>query len=234
MVWLRPPQGSRNSCAPQPTAAFRMNHLPKSLHHLIRRPRLLLASCIGLVTFALLSAYQPIAFAGLVGFDVAASLFLLLIGILTTRANTASMRHRARIQADNKWVVLLASLSVAAVVIIALYSELHAAKDKSLGTILLASATILLAWLFVATMFAQQYAHDFYTTPGQLVFPGAEHPNYWDFTYFAVVLSMCCQTSDIAITSTNMRRLVMLHSVVSFFFNVIIIAITVGVVAGAL
>ena len=52
--------------------------------------------------------------------------------------------------------------------------------------------------------------------------------------YFAVVLSMCCQTSDVAITSSSFRRLVMLHSVVSFFFNVIIIAITVSVVAGVL
>ena len=211
-----------------------MSSLPKSLHHLVRRPRLLLASAVGLILFAVLAAYQPVALAGLLAFDASATIFLVLIGILTTRANTASMRHRARIQADNKWVVLLASLTVAAVVIIALYSELHAAKDKSLGTILLASATILVAWLFVATMFAQQYAHDFYMTSGQLVFPGTEHPNYWDFTYFAVVLSMCCQTSDVAVTSTNMRRLVMLHSVVSFFFNVIIIAITVSVVAGVL
>ena len=212
----------------------RMSFLPRSLHHVVRRPRLLLASAVGLLLFAILSAYQPVAFAGLIAFDVGATIFLVLIAIITTRANAASMRHRARIQADNKWIVLLASLSVAAVVIIALYSELHAAKDKSLGTLALASATILLAWLFVATMFAQQYAHDFYMTPGQLIFPGTEQPNYWDFTYFAVVLSMCCQTSDVAVTATNARRLVLLHSVVSFFFNVIIIAITVSVVAGAL
>ena len=211
-----------------------MNLAPKSLRHLIRRPRLIIAGTTGAMLFAGLVNYQPPAFAGLIAFNVAAAIFLVLIAILTTRANTVSMRHRARIQADNKWVVLLASLSVAAVVIIALYSELHAAKDKSLGTIVLASATIFLAWLFVATMFAQQYAHDFYMTPAQMVFPGTEHPNYWDFTYFAVVLSMCCQTSDVAVTSTNMRRLVLLHSVVSFFFNVIIIAITVSVVAGVL
>ena len=211
-----------------------MIQFAKYFHHLVRRPRLLLASLVGLAIFAILSAYQPVAVAGLVAFDVAASLFLLLIGIVTTRANTASMRHRARIQADNKWVVLVASLCVALVVMIALSSELRAAKDKSLSTIILASATIVLAWLYVATIFAQQYAHDFYINPGQMVFPGTEHPNYWDFTYFAVVLSMCCQTSDVAVTSTNMRRLVLLHSVVSFFFNVIIIAITVSVVAGAL
>ena len=211
-----------------------MSFLAKSLRTSIRRPRSLLASSVGVLVFMIVSTYQPPALAGLIAFDVAAGLFLVLIGIITTRANTASMRHRARIQSDNKWVVLFASLIVAAVVVIALYSELHAAKEKSLGTMLLASVTILLAWLFVATMFAQQYAHDFYMTPGQLTFPGTEQPNYWDFTYFAVVLSMCCQTSDVVITSTSFRRLVMLHSIVSFFFNVVIIAITVSVVAGAL
>lgn len=211
-----------------------MSLLPKSLRHVIRRPRLVIAGTIGAIVFAVLANYQAPALAGLIAFNVSATVFLVLIAILTTRANTASMRHRAQIQADNKWVVLVASLCIAAVVIIALYSELHAAKDKSLGTIVLASTTILLAWLFVATMFAQQYAHDFYMTPNQLVFPGTDHPNYWDFTYFAVVLSMCCQTSDVAVTSTNIRRLVLLQSVVSFFFNVIIIAITVSVVAGAL
>ena len=98
----------------------------------------------------------------------------------------------------------------------------------------LASSTIFLAWLFVAVVFAQHYAHIYYLKPGQLVFPGTDAPDYLDFTYFSVVLSMCCQTSDVAITSSSLRRLVMLHSVVSFFFNVIIIAITVNVVAGVL
>ena len=126
------------------------------------------------------------------------------------------------------------SLCVAGVVLGALSNELHAAKNKSLGDIALASSSILLSWLFVAVIFAQQYAHSYFMKPGLLVFPGTDHPDYWDFTYFAVVLSMCCQTSDVAVSSSSMRRLVMLHSVVSFFFNVIIIAITVNVVAGVL
>ncbi len=39
---------------------------------------------------------------------------------------------------------------------------------------------------------------------------------------------------QVAVSSSSMPRLVMLHSVVSFFFNVSIIAITVNVVAGVL
>ena len=67
-----------------------------------------------------------------------------------------------------------------------------------------------------------------------MAFPGTEHPDYFDFLYFSIVLSMCCQTSDVVVSSSSMRRLVMLHSAMSFFFNVIIFAITVNVVASVL
>jgi uncharacterized membrane protein len=211
-----------------------MNTIWHDIRRVIRRPRLLMAALVGILIFALLAPSQPLAFSLLVAFNIATGIFLVLIGWVMGRADVVSMRNRAKIQDDNKWIVLIASLCVAAIVVIALSIELHAAKEKSVGTIALASSTILLAWLFVAIMFAQQYAHDFYMTAGQLVFPGTEQPDYWDFTYFAVILSMCCQTSDVIVTSSKLRRLVLLHSVVSFFFNVIIIAIAVSVAAGSL
>lgn len=170
----------------------------------------------------------------LVSFNAGAALFLILMFVLMFRAPLATMQRRAKNQDENKWSVLVFSLIVAGVVISALSHELHGAKDKSLGDIVLASSTIFMSWLFVAVIFAQQYAHSYYLLPGQLVFPGTDCPDYLDFMYFAVVLSMCCQTSDVAITSSSFRRLVMLHSVVSFFFNVIIIAISVSVVASVL
>jgi uncharacterized membrane protein len=200
----------------------------------IRRPRLLTSALVAVVAFLLLlPSFSPTR-AMLIAFNAGAGLFLVLMLVLMFRATLASMHHRAQIQDENKWIVLILSLCVAAVVLTALSHELHAAKDKSLADIALASSTIFLSWLFVAVIFAQQYAHSFYLKAGQLVFPGTASPDYLDFMYFAVVLSMCCQTSDVAITSSAFRRLVMLHSVVSFFFNVIIIAITVNVVAGVL
>jgi uncharacterized membrane protein len=211
-----------------------MSRLRHALKRHVRRPRLLIAAVIGVLVFLVLLPTQPVEFALVVAFDVSAGFFLMMIGVLMTQATEATMRHRARLQDDNKWVVLFMGLLVAGVVVLSLSNELHAAKNKSIDTIIMASVTILCAWLFVAVQFAQQYAHDFYMKPGQLVFPGTETPDYWDFTYFAVVLSMCCQTSDVVVTSSSLRRLVLLHSVISFFFNVIIIAITVSVVAGVL
>jgi uncharacterized membrane protein len=211
-----------------------MNPSTHQIRRIIRRPRLLTSSGVGALLFLLLLPHMQPARAMLVAFDMGAALFLVLIAVLMSRATPQSMRQRARIQDEGKWTVLAISMGVASVVLVALSHELHGAKDKSLADIALAAGTILLSWLYVASIFAQHYAHGYYMKPGQLAFPGTEHPDYWDFVYFATVLSMCCQTSDVAVTASPMRRLVMLQSLVSFFFNVIIIAITVNVVAGVL
>ena len=211
-----------------------MTSFAHSLKRTIRRPRLFTSGMLAIVLFFALLPVVPANRAMLIAFNAGAGLFLILMLVLMSRATVTSMHTRARTQDENKWTVLVLSLCVAVVVLLALSNELHAAKDKSIGEIALATSTIFLAWLFVAVVFAQHYAHSCYLKPGQLVFPGTEMPDYLDFTYFAIVLSMCCQTSDVAITSSAFRRVVMLHSVVSFFFNVIIIAITVNVVAGVL
>ncbi len=211
-----------------------MSSFSHSLKRTIRRPRLFTSAMIAIALFFVLLPLMPASRAMLISFNTGAGLFLILMLVMMFRATVQSMHTRAQIQDEGKWTVLIFSLSLAAVVLVALSQELHAAKDKSLGEIALASCTILISWLFVAVMFAQHYAHSYYLKAGQLVFPGTNAPDYLDFTYFSVVLSMCCQTSDVAITSSPFRRVVMLHSIVAFFFNVIIIAITVSVVAGVL
>jgi uncharacterized membrane protein len=192
------------------------------------------SALVALVVFFVLLTSIPTTRAMLIAFDVGAVLFISLITVVMFRATPQTMRQRAQVQDEGKWTVLFMSLGIAGVVLGALSNELHAAKDKSMGDIALASSSIFLSWLFVAIMFSQQYAHSFYMKVLQLEFPGTAQPDYFDFMYFAIVLSMCCQTSDVVVSSSSMRRLVMLHSVVSFFFNVIIIAITVNVVAGVL
>lgn len=50
--------------------------------------------------------------------------------------------------------------------------------------------------------------------------------------YFAFVLGMTFQVSDVQIASRAMRRFALLHSMLAFFFNVVIIALTVNIIAG--
>ena len=66
-----------------------------------------------------------------------------------------------------------------------------------------------------------------------LTFPGAA-PCYADFGYFAAVIGMTSQVADVAITTTAMRRLVLVHGLVSFGFNLLVLALTINLVASAL
>jgi len=45
---------------------------------------------------------------------------------------------------------------------------------------------------------------------------------------------MTCQVSDVQVASPVLRRLTLLHGVLSFFFNTIILALAVSVGAGLL
>lgn len=211
-----------------------IQNLSTTVAKTIRRPRLLTSVVVFIAVFFAFASFMPGAKAMLIAFNAGSGLFIGLILRLMSQATTATRRHRASRQEEGKWRVLFASLCVVGVVIGALSVELHAAKEKSFWDIGLASSSILLSWLFVVFIFSQHYAHNCYTQEGQLNFPGTPDPDYWDFLYFAATLSMCCQTSDVTVNASPMRRLVLLHSVVSFFFNIIIIGITVNVVAGVL
>jgi len=95
-----------------------------------------------------------------------------------------------------------------------------------------------LSWGFIHTMFALHYAHDYYgehgAGKGGLAFPGEQVPDYWDFVYFAFVIGMTSQVSDVAVASRPIRRTVNAHGVVSFFFNTALLALSVNLAASAI
>ncbi|MDE2049040.1 MAG: DUF1345 domain-containing protein [Betaproteobacteria bacterium] len=202
------------------------------------RPNLSIAALLLLgLSLALTRVVSP-SRALLLAFNAASLYYLVAMTAVMFRATPATMRQRSRSVEQGKWAVPVASIIVAAVALVALYAELHAGKTKSVDDAALAGSTLLLSWLFLAVVFTQQYAHAYYVTPegegGGLVFPGTPTPDYWDFLYFSIVLSMTFQVSDVQICSRRIRHQALLHGLVGFFYNVIIIAITVNVVAGIL
>ena len=72
------------------------------------------------------------------------------------------------------------------------------------------------------------------TGRGGLAFPGNLAPDYPDFFYFSLVIGMTFQVSDVAVTSRRMRRLVTAHGMLSFAFNLVILALAVNVLASSL
>jgi uncharacterized membrane protein len=67
---------------------------------------------------------------------------------------------------------------------------------------------------------------------GGLMFPGTKSPGYLDFIYFSYVIGVASQTADVEISSRPMRAVSLAHSVLSFFFNTTILALTINLAAG--
>jgi len=93
------------------------------------------------------------------------------------------------------------------------------------------------SWLMIHTMYAFHYAHSYYQdddTPdeGGLEFPGKDEPDYADFMYYAFVVGMTSQVSDVQVSSREMRRTTLVHSILSFGFNMLVLALSINVVAG--
>lgn len=104
------------------------------------------------------------------------------------------------------------------------------------GHILLSVLAVICSWVLVHTVFLFRYAHLYYGDTekpvGGLNFPGDDEPDYLDFAYFSFVIGMTSQVSDVQIASSVMRRLALLHGVISFAFNAIIIALSINIISG--
>jgi uncharacterized membrane protein len=154
--------------------------------------------------------------------------------------DSESIRTRARKEDPGRRVRLWSGVSVSIVTLVALGLELHAGKTGGLLDLVTCAVALLLSWLFMNTLFALHYAHQFYGDDahrqrrGGLEFPGCDDPDYWDFVYFAIVVGMTFQVSDVQVTSRSIRRTVLVHGLVAFVFNMVIIALSVNVVAGRL
>jgi len=198
---------------------------------------MLIALALFVVTSgALMATGMRTSNAVLLGFDLGALVLLSVLARLFNRSPPTRVRLQARAQDTGRWGILWSGIVLTSVVMVAVSNELHAAKAGGVPALLIGVLSVVLTWLFLNTMFAMHYAHGFYGDFGEkhagLAFPDTSEPDYWDFAYFSIVIGMTFQVSDVQITSRYLRRVVLLHSVIAFFLNVFIIAITVNIVAG--
>jgi len=201
------------------------------------RPRLFLAILLGAAIGALLPADWRIATRSLAAWDVALGLYLVLAFRLMANCDVNRIKRRAALQDEGRLTILVLVVASALASLLAILAELGGANRQP-AHLALAAVTILLSWSFTHTIFAIHYAHEYYGENahkgGGLNFPGEAPPDYWDFVYFSFVVGMTSQVSDVAVTSSALRRLVAAHGVVSFIFNATLLALTVNIAAGAI
>ena len=226
-----------------PTRSRKSGRAPWVWRIIRARPRLFISAVVGMAAVGLLAGltnWRPVM-RGLVAWDVGIGLYVILSIEMILRADVHQIRRRAATQDDGAIVILVLTVATAlasllAIVVLLGTSATGGAHRRSIDLVL-ATITIGLSWVFIHTMFALHYAHEFYDQSGVpgLAFPGGEkEPDYWDFVYFALVIGMTAQVADVGITTREIRRTVAAHGVVSFFFNVALLALTVNIAASAI
>jgi uncharacterized membrane protein len=208
------------------------------------RSRLILSILVALIVLVLLPSWFSLSTKILCIWDAGMITFLAATWALMVRAKTKTMRHNAQSQDEGRLVILSIVTTAACASIFAIAFILKETKGKDTSILIthliLAVVTIIGSWLLVHTIFAMHYAHEYYQDhktqseckAGGLDFPQDIEPDYWDFLYFSFVIGMTSQVSDVQITSRSMRRLSLLHSVLSFFFNTAIVAMSINIIAG--
>ena len=223
------------------------------LRHLFFRIRLLSSVAIGLLVYFVLPSTLEGTTRGLVAWNIAIVAYLVLVGVMMAQSTHETMRRRARVLDEGRYTVLILAVIAALASLVAIVLELFNLKqvpgDVVALRVGLSVATILTSWSFVHVIFTEHYAHNFYFLDGPidegnddietqkrkgLHFPGEPWPDYIDFLYFSVTIGVANQTADTEIVSRQMRVLVLIHSVISYFFNTIILALTINIAASML
>ncbi|HTU82317.1 MAG TPA: DUF1345 domain-containing protein [Candidatus Acidoferrales bacterium] len=203
------------------------------------------AVAIGAIVYALAPGWLH-GMTRLIGaYDVAAIALLASYWVEILRTTTAKARARAGPE-DPGRNLLFAIVLIA--VVIGLYAAIqilgkgtvavphHRAVSLTLGL-----SAVVLGWLIIHTTFTFRYGRLYYgdrdldeKSDGGLQFPGGEPPSDLDFAYFSFVVGMTFQVSDVQITSRRIRRVVLMHGVISFAYNTTILALVVNLVSNLL
>jgi uncharacterized membrane protein len=217
---------------------------PRRLPYLLRviraRPRLATSVAVGIVVALAAPSHWWMTTRCLIGWNAGVALYLVLVYAMMTRAGIEHMRRNAALQDEGRIALLVLTVIAASASLGAILAELGtgAGAGRTAAQLALAASTIVLSWIFIHTIFALHYAHDYYGERGAkqsgLNFPGEEKPDYWDFAYFSFVIGMTCQVSDVAVASRPIRRTVTAHGIISFFFNVALLALMVNIAANAI
>ena len=210
------------------------------LRQIRARPRLFIAAAAALTV----GIFLPTAVAShavtrfLLAWNVGTCLYILLAAVMMTRSSSHHMRHRAQLQDDGQFVILILVVIASIASLAAIAGELAVVKDMhgliKIEHVSLAGLTVVSSWAFIQVMFALHYAHDYYAAQAQgqspgLQFPEDNHPEYGDFFYFSAVIGTSGQTADVSFVTKPMRRIGSVHCILAYLFNTTVLALLINI-----
>ena len=175
----------------------------------------------------------------LIAWNVGAWAFLIMIAhMVTDPRREASVFSRP--EDENQWVLVVLGIVASLAAMAAIVWELGPVKNmagwQKAGHLTLVGLTVLSAWAFLQVMFALALCRRLFHAPqgrvyGGLEFPGNAQPDWMEFFYQAFTIGCTFASSDVNVTTKRMRRIVVIQGVACFFFNAIILALTINVAA---
>lgn len=206
--------------------------------------RLAIALAVGLLVYWGIPPQITWALRILAAWDGGVISFLALTIAVLNHYHRGHLRLSVQAHDESRTVIFTVVVAAASASFIAILFLLRNTKTLPpaimMSHVLLGLLAVICSWLLVHMMFAIHYAHRYYRddpeTPEMdatrgLAFPGTREPDYWDFLYFSLVIGMTAQVSDVQVTLPGMRRLVLVHGLLSFFFYAFILALTINMVA---
>ena len=209
------------------------------------RGRLLIVMAVGMAVYSIGPTVVSIANRLLVTWIAASLTYLILYWLTILRADAELTRLRASTYDQAAYVIFLLVTNAACASIVAIGFVMGDVKSLAFWPkalhVGLAIAALLLSWMLIHTVFAFHYARRYYAPASAsegpaagLSFPGVELPTYFDFAYYSFVLGMTSQVSDVSATTAQMRRTTLAHSILSFIFNIAVLAMSINVIGGVI
>jgi len=169
---------------------------------------------------------------------------IILSWITILAVHPIEMQQQAKLQDSSRTLIFLVVLGAALASLFVVLLLLKSTKELSGWDlrfhILMSIASVICSWVMVHTLFVFRYAHLYYGDPEKkghkfaegLQFPEEKEPDYLDFCYFSFVIGMTFQVSDVEISSRRIRRLALMHSIIAFGFNTVIVALSINIISG--
>jgi uncharacterized membrane protein len=204
--------------------------------------KLWVAALVGVILVVVLPSHWTWVCRVLIGWNGAMFVLVPLTYIWMRKLDARALRAKYQEEDPTAPVILLVTVIGALLSVMGIIALLSTAKEVPSGQrvahLILATMTIVNSWALVHTMFTIRYADMFYSVPDGkppvLSFPDTAEPLFWDFVYFSFTIGVACQTADVSTRHTDIRRVVTIHSVIAFAFNLAILGFALNVSAGLL
>lgn len=223
-----------------------------SLVHLHSRARFFISVALAILAF-LLSSPRLHPLSGLVlAWNVGALSWLILVVLMMNAITPAETRERSQSREPRTgWMVFVTTAAAVASLIAMAYMLINIPGLPEVNITLhttLSVVAVFSSWLLTHTKFALHYARVYYdktaATAHQpyaqgLTYTGVASPgegllHYWDFMYLSFTVAMTASVSDVGVTTLSMRKLVLIHAIVSFFFYTVILGLVLNGISSLL